>query len=90
MKKKIMIFITIIMLFLLGSFVGMVSSTSYYDETGKSCVDCCNKCNSHLDNSDKCNIQGNHMCDGIGECSQNIKQESNWKPKSDCSNICEK
>jgi hypothetical protein len=90
MNKKITIFIAILVLFLIGSFVGMVSSTSTEEEENKSCLDDCKNCNSQCDESNKCNEQGNEKCDGTGSCSQNSQQDIKYKSKSDCQGSCGK
>ena len=90
MNKKIMIFIAVLVLFLIGSFVGMVSSTSTEEEVNESCLDNCNNCESKCEDCNKCNTQENEKCDGTGSCSQNIQQERNCKSKSSCSDKCHK
>ena len=88
MKNKIMIFIVILLLFLIGCFVGMVSSTSTEEEVNERCLDNCNNYGSQCEDSNKCNKEGNEKCDGTGVFSQNTQQERNCKSKSDCSGKC--
>ena len=90
MKNKIMIFIVILLLFLIGYFVGMVSSKSTEEEVNERCLDDCNNCDLQCEDSNKCNKEGNEKCDGIDACSQNTQQERNCKSKSSCSGKCHK
>ncbi|KYK23771.1 hypothetical protein AYK21_06405 [Thermoplasmatales archaeon SG8-52-2] len=90
MKKKIMIFIAILVLFLIGSFASMVSSTSTEEEVNESCLDDCKNYDSKCNDSNNCNSQGNKICDGLGSCSQNKDPQGYCKTDSSCSGSCHK
>jgi len=90
MKKKIMIIIVIISLFLVGSLVGMVSSIGIEQDENESCFNECNDCDSKYNDSNNCKAQENKVCDGLGTCSQNRQQQENCKSNSGYSGSCSK
>jgi hypothetical protein len=90
MKKEIMIIIAIILILIIGSFVGMVSSTATEEELNDSCLDDCDDCDSKCNDSNNCNSQGDNFCDGKDSCTQNKQRQGNCKLNSDCSGSCRK
>ena len=89
MNKKILIFIAVLTIFLVGSFVSMVSSSRTNQETSESCLDDCENCESNCNDSNNCNSQETKNCDGSGACSQN-EQKGNCKSNTGCSGSCKK